>query len=234
MSSKVSVIIPCYNAEKFISKTLTSVIEQEHDNIEIIAIDNESNDKTYDILEKFSKDHGNIKIDQAENIYPFCWDEARAKGLEISTGDYITTLCSDDYFERDYIKKCVQIMDTLKNKISLFQSPIRGVDINGNEVNRIGHKYNNMEEFKNTAINRCPVTSPTVFYKRELYDKGFIKKIFYWKQKQNLNYMVVQQIMICIVIWQTRASSCYQYQAGLDIIIVGMMGKQLGECTRLK
>jgi|TARA_R110000851_G_scaffold4633_10_gene18844 glycosyltransferase involved in cell wall biosynthesis len=175
MSSKVSVIIPCYNAEKFISKTLTSVIEQEHDNIEIIAIDNESNDKTYDILEKFSKDHGNIKIDQAENIYPFCWDEARAKGLEISTGDYITTLCSDDYFERDYIKKCVQIMDTLKNKISLFQSPIRGVDINGNEVNRIGHKYNNMEEFKNTAINRCPVTSPTVFYKRELYDKGLIK-----------------------------------------------------------
>jgi glycosyltransferase involved in cell wall biosynthesis len=175
MLSKVSVIIPCYNAEKFISKTLDSVLKQQYSNIEIIAIDNESNDKTYSILEKFSEKHKSIKIGQAKNIYPFCWDEARTKGLEISTGDYITTLCSDDYFERDYIKNCVQIMDRLKDKISLFQSPIRGVDIDGNEVNRIGHKYSDIEEFKNIAVSQCPVTSPTVFYKRELYDKGLIK-----------------------------------------------------------
>jgi|TARA_R100000315_G_C5227680_1_gene138705 glycosyltransferase involved in cell wall biosynthesis len=175
MSSKVSVIIPCYNAEKFISKTLNSVLKQEYDNIEIIAIDNESQDKTYSILDKFAKENKKIKIGQAKNIYPFCWDEARAKGLEICTGDYITTLCSDDYYERDYIKNCVQIMDRLKDKISIFQSPIRGVDIEGNEVNRVGHMYNDIQEFKNIAVSKCPVTSPTVFYKRELYDKGLIK-----------------------------------------------------------
>ena len=175
MNSKVSVIIPCYNAEKFISKTLTSVLEQQYNNVEIIAVDNESSDNTYNILDKFSKNHENIKIDQAKNIYPFCWDEARTRGLELATGDYITTLCSDDYYEKDYIKNCVQIMDRLKDKISLFQSPVRGVDINGKEVNRVGHKYSDIQEFKNIAVNKCPVTSPTVFYKRELYDKGLIR-----------------------------------------------------------
>ena len=35
--------------------------------------------------------------------------------------------------------------------------------------------YNDIQEFKNIAVSKCPVTSPTVFYKRELYDKGLIK-----------------------------------------------------------
>ena len=175
MSSKVSVIIPCYNAEKYITKTINSVLEQEHDNVEIIAVDNESKDNTYEILESFSSQYSNVIISETKNIYPFCWDEARGKGLEISTGDYITTLCSDDYYEKEYIKKCVEIMDTLRDKISLIQSPIRGVDVNGNEINRVGHQYNNVEEFKNIAVNKCPVTSPTVFYKREVYDRGLIR-----------------------------------------------------------
>ena len=68
MLSKVSVIIPCYNAEKFISKTLDSVLKQQYSNIEIIAIDNESNDKTYSILEKFSEKHKSIKITLKETI----------------------------------------------------------------------------------------------------------------------------------------------------------------------
>ena len=175
MSSRVSVIIPCYNAEKYISETITSVIEQEYDNIEIVAVDNESTDNTYKILKDIASRNRNIILSEAENIYPFCWDEARQKGLEISTGDYITTLCSDDYYEKNYIKNCVQIMDKLKNKISLIQSPIRGVNTSGDEINRVGHRYDDIEHFKNMAVNKCPVTSPTVFYKREIYDKGLIK-----------------------------------------------------------
>lgn len=170
---KVSIIIPCYNAEKFIKKTIESAASQTYTELEIIAVDNESSDNTLDILNSYL-DQG-IKVSTAKNIYPFCWDEARAEGLRICGGDYITTLCSDDYLEPQYIERCVQIMDSVSESISLIQSPIRGVTDSGAEMNRVGHLYKNIKEFKEKALTTCPVTSPTVFYRRELYDKGLIK-----------------------------------------------------------
>jgi glycosyltransferase involved in cell wall biosynthesis len=175
VTSKVSVIIPCYNAEKYIKEAVDSVLNQTYADVEIVAVDNESSDTTLSILESYASDNDKVIFSTAKNIYPFCWDEAREEGLRICTGDYITTLCSDDYYNPDYIKKCVQIMDQLKDKVSLIQSPIRGVDVTGKEVNRVGHRYDGIQEFKNIAVSKCPVTSPTVFYKREIYDQGLIK-----------------------------------------------------------
>jgi glycosyltransferase involved in cell wall biosynthesis len=124
-------------------------------------------------LQSFSSQ--GVKVGTAKNIYPFCWDEARAEGLEMCTGDYITTLCSDDYLEPYYVEKCTEIMDKVTNKVYLMQSHIRGITDSGAEINRVGHSYKNIEDFKKKAITTCPVTSPTVFYRRELYDKGLIK-----------------------------------------------------------
>lgn len=174
MSPKVSVIIPCYNASLFIDETVLSVLNQTYENIEIIAVDNESTDNTYEKLSKYC-DKDNFILETAKNIYPFCWDEARQRGLEVCTGEYITTLCSDDLYDVDYIKKCVQIAEHLKDSFSIIQSPIRGIDIDGNEINRVGHIYEGLQEFKNIAVSKCPVTSPTVFYKRKIYDDGLIK-----------------------------------------------------------
>ena len=163
MTAKVSVIIPCYNAENYIKEAIGSVLSQTYENIEIVAVDNESSDATLDILKSYSSDNKRVVYSTAKNIYPFCWDEAREEGLKICTGDYITTLCSDDYYSLEYIEKCVQIMDQLKDKVSLIQSPIRGVDVSGREINRVGHRYDGVQEFKNLAVSKCPVTSPTVF-----------------------------------------------------------------------
>ena len=174
MSPKVSVIVPCYNASQFIDDAISSVLKQTYKNIEIIAIDNESNDDTYQKLSKYC-DNTNFILGTAKNIYPFCWDEARQRGLELCTGDYITTLCSDDSYAPEYVAKCVQILDTLKDKVSLIQSPIKGIDISGKEINTVGHSYKNIDSFKKMAVTMCPVTSPTVFYKREIYDKGLIQ-----------------------------------------------------------
>ena len=174
MSPKVSVIIPCYNASLFIDETVLSVLNQTYGNIEIIAVDNESTDNTYEKLSKYC-DKDNFILETAKNIYPFCWDEARQRGLEVCTGEYITTLCSDDLYDVDYIKKCVQIAEHLKDSFSIIQSPSRGIDIDGNEINRVGHIYEGLQEFKNIAVSKCPVTSPTVFYKRKVYDDGLIK-----------------------------------------------------------
>ncbi len=54
-NDKVSVIIPCYNAEKYITSTVSSVLKQTHKNIEIIIIDDHSKDNSYELAKKLEK-----------------------------------------------------------------------------------------------------------------------------------------------------------------------------------
>ena len=55
MNPKVSIIIPCYNSEQWVEKSIMSALNQDYENLEVIAVDNESTDKTYSILEKNKK-----------------------------------------------------------------------------------------------------------------------------------------------------------------------------------
>lgn len=89
----VSIIIPVYNSEKYLEKCLTSVIKQSYDNIEIIAIDDGSSDKSLNILNNFSKNDKRIKFIHQENSGA---PSARNKGFELSNGDYIIFFDSDD------------------------------------------------------------------------------------------------------------------------------------------
>lgn len=89
---KVSIITPCYNAEKYIRETYESVINQTYENFEWIIINDKSTDKTQDILETFNDPR--IKIhhkDINEGV-----SLARNKGLELATGDLIAFLDADD------------------------------------------------------------------------------------------------------------------------------------------
>ena len=173
---KVSIILPCYNAEKWVKEAVESALNQTYENTEVIAVDNESTDSTMGILEDIQKTSSKLIISSAKNIYPYCWDEAREEGLSLSSGEYLTTLCSDDFFEKDYIKSCVKILNSLGHKVSLIQSPIMGINEDCKKTGKISHTYKDIKEFKTIAsTEKCPVTSPTVFYKRELYDEGLIK-----------------------------------------------------------
>ena len=66
MREKISVILPCYNSEKFIRKSITSVLNQDYDNFELIIIDDGSTDKTQNILKTFSNNK-KIKIKKNRN-----------------------------------------------------------------------------------------------------------------------------------------------------------------------
>lgn len=62
MCKKISVIIPMYNAEKYIKKTLNSIIEQSYQNWEIIIIVNGSEDKSPDIIREYEKKYPEIRM----------------------------------------------------------------------------------------------------------------------------------------------------------------------------
>lgn len=100
---KVSIVVPVYNREDLILETLNSAVRQTYKNVEIIVVDNKSEDKTFDIIKKFSKKYQNVNVFQNEkNIGPIKnWQ----KCVEYSTGEYIKILWSDDLIDEKFIEK---------------------------------------------------------------------------------------------------------------------------------
>ncbi len=176
MKPLVSIIIPCYNAEEYVQACVESALNQNYDRVEVLAIDNESSDSTLNILEDLQKSYDNLFIDTAPNIYPNCWDEARQKGFELSSGKYLFTLASDDFLDRSYISNCMEYVQVAPEKIMVLQSPIKNVEGN-NTIPRgeIKHTYRNLEMFKEMCLEKCPANSPTVMFNRSLYEKGLLK-----------------------------------------------------------
>lgn len=94
---KLSVIIPCYNVEEYLSKCIDSVIDNDLDDIEIILVNDGSKDDTLKIIKEYKKKYKDIiKIVDQENQG---LSMARNAGIEVSTGEYITFLDSDDYVD---------------------------------------------------------------------------------------------------------------------------------------
>lgn len=107
---KVSVIIPTYNRSSTIKRAVESVIKQTYKNLEIIIIDDASTDDTSKIIKKIPDDR--IIYKKLRKNKGACF--ARNKGIDISTGEYITFQDSDDYYLEEKIER--QIKNLKKNK----------------------------------------------------------------------------------------------------------------------
>lgn len=105
--SKVSVIMPCYNDGAYIEEAMASVYAQTYKDIELIIIDDGSDDeRTLEILSRIS--NVNTKILRTERLRPA---GARNAGISQATGKYILPVDSDDIIESDYVEKAVNILE---------------------------------------------------------------------------------------------------------------------------
>ena len=100
--SKVSVIIPVYNTEKYLKSCLDSVINQTLSDIEIICINDGSTDNSLDILEEYANKDDRIKIINQKNQGV---SEARNNGIKLAKSDYFILLDSDDSIENTICEK---------------------------------------------------------------------------------------------------------------------------------
>ena len=112
-NSKISVIIPTYNREKLIERSIKSVLNQTYKNIEVIVVDDCSTDNTESIVNSI-KDDRLIYIRLSENKGA-CY--ARNKGIEVSSGKYVAFNDSDDVFYKNKLEK--QLKNLLNNNSDL-------------------------------------------------------------------------------------------------------------------
>ena len=98
----ISIIIPVYNCEDYLSRTLDSILVQSLKNIEIICINDGSQDKSLEILQQYAERDSRIVVIDKENGGQ---SSARNKGLEVAKGDYIGFIDADDTIPEDYYQK---------------------------------------------------------------------------------------------------------------------------------
>ena len=97
----ISVIVPVYNAEKYLQKCLDSILEQTYQNLEIIIINDGSTDNSGQICQEYEKQDDRIIYIEKENSGV---SDTRNAGLDRMTGTYVTFVDSDDWVEPNYIK----------------------------------------------------------------------------------------------------------------------------------
>lgn len=97
----ISIIIPVYNVEKYISQCIESVISQSYKDIEIILINDGSTDKSGEICDTYASIDNRIKVIHKKNGG---LSDARNRGLDVCTGKYVMFLDSDDYWNKDFLK----------------------------------------------------------------------------------------------------------------------------------
>lgn len=108
MKKKYSIIVPIYNAEKYIVRCIDSITSQSYSNIEIILVNDGSTDNTKKILNSYKKKDKRIVAIHLKNGGV---SNARNVGVQAATGDYITFIDADDYIEPNAIQEIDSIIE---------------------------------------------------------------------------------------------------------------------------
>jgi glycosyltransferase involved in cell wall biosynthesis len=106
---KVSVIVPAYNVESYIHRAIESVIGQTYENVELVVVDDGSEDNTWNIIKKYAKQDVRIKAIRQKNQGV---SAARNTALDALTGDYAVFLDSDDWLEEGTIEYLIKLQTT--------------------------------------------------------------------------------------------------------------------------
>lgn len=131
---KLSIIIPVYNSEYFISECLDSIIQQTvFENFEVICIDDGSTDNTYFVLKLYQRRDPRIRIFHQKNLYA---GVARNKGIESANGEYITFIDADDKLSSGKALKNILEL-AYKNNADMACCNARDMYPNGKDVGNI-------------------------------------------------------------------------------------------------
>ena len=121
-SPLVSIIVPVYNTDKFLSECIKSILAQSYRNIEVILVDDGSTDNSNAICKDFFVADRRVILVRQKNHGV---STARNRGIDIACGDFVTFIDADDTIHRDYIKNLLE--DILKYNATTVTTAVKDV-----------------------------------------------------------------------------------------------------------
>lgn len=164
MTPKLTVIIPAHNCANKIKKSTQSILQQSYDNIELILVENGSEDGTFEACRKIAAEDSRCVVLQSDVKSTLI---ARKKGIDYARGDYITFCDADDWYKDQESLKCM-IDAALETKADIVQF--------GNIINRFGKKTESLRVKERLIIDR-----------KQLMEEDIAGAMGAWNQKINLS-----------------------------------------------
>ena len=176
MQPKISVIIPVYNADKFLDKCITSVLEQTFNKFELILVNDGSTDRSGEICDFYSKKDNRIKVVHKNNTGV---SDTRNIGISLAVGQYICFIDSDDYIKSTMFEELYNYTENGNIDIIVSGIYFERMD-NGSWENKIEYcKAYNVEQIKKIILNLFKsylLYNPVgKLYKKEIIDNYNIK-----------------------------------------------------------
>lgn len=175
MSIKFSIIIPCYNVEKYIEKTIKSVLSQTYSNFELLLINDGSTDNTFKIIKQLEETDDRIRVFSQENLGV---SQTRNKGISLSKGEFIYFLDGDDLIENNLLEKANEIFD--KKEIDVFSF---GYDVfrGENRLELSNKKFDSSiltskEFLKRFFVKDIPQSICSLIVKKEIFKNLYFKE----------------------------------------------------------
>lgn len=178
---KVSIIIPVYNLENYVAKTIESCLKQTYSDIEVVIVNDGSTDGSEKEIEKYLADERVIYVRQ-ENAGV---SVARNHGVKISTGDYLTFVDGDDLLKSDTIEKNMELIEAREVPIDWLAFSIVRIDENGSPAlttcNQLqDHRYMKVEELDAHNVyaryekGMFPPVVCSMLFRRSFFDRQFV------------------------------------------------------------
>lgn len=208
--TKVSVIIPIFNGEKYIESCLSDLTKQTLKEFEVILINDGSTDKTAEICDRISMKNSNIKVIHQINQGV---SKARNEGIKVATGEYLCFIDCDDYIDDKYLELlynsceinkvkismcCIEVVDEFKKTINskfindgkydskyVLQELFRFKNINGGPCGKLFHKSLFKENLCFPPINTYEDLSfvyKAIYLSKSIY---FVKNCKYYYVHRN-------------------------------------------------
>lgn len=174
---KVTVVVPVYNAEKYLYDCVESIRNQTYTNLEIILVDDGSKDNSPQLCDEYQMLDERIKVIHKKNEGA---GKSRNCGIEAATGEYILFVDSDDYIKPDLVKKCMDLIAGEESAIVIFG--VQDVDEYGKLVREI-----------------VPYSDKYVFEKKEVQNEFLPDMIFSENKKvRNLQMSVARANLLSL------------------------------------
>ena len=166
----ISIIVPVYNAEKYLSRCIDSILRQTFADFELILVNDGSSDKSKEICEKYSGSDPRIKLINQKNSGV---SAARNTGLDNASGEYIGFVDSDDFIEKNMYEELYNILKKTGADISVC-----GIkDVFSEETGNFQKSENKVLTFDVKSALECILSgklltmySVNKLYKRELFE----------------------------------------------------------------
>lgn len=187
----MSIIVPCYNAEKTIERCILSVLKQNHCKYELILVNDGSSDRTLEICEKYHNFDSRVKLLSHKNRGV---SFSRNQGLRVACGDFILFLDADDWIENGFLEKAfVELSTNIDILYFGFNRVYADKIVYYSTIKEILARYDNDRKEFNPYVTRINGVVWGKFYKKELLKDILFNELLPICEDADFNYRVLKK-----------------------------------------